>query len=220
MICILFVGIYIILRCERNIISDMKEELLRKLIDGSYLCACNHGFHEEDLSIRHSLMLIVTEISGAVEADRMCRHANIESYEDEIRYGADVYDKDTRSPFEKYIKDTVEDELADVCIRIFDLCGMLGIVPRVFVDDDIRETFDELFGKMSFCERMFELSYQFTRYDADSDLDDFSFMRDNLGVALSFLMCMCESMGIDIMNHIELKMRYNEMRPYKNGKKY
>lgn len=198
----------------------MKEELLRKLIDGAYSCACNHGFHDKDLSMRHCLMLVMTEICEAVEADRKNLHADIGSYYEEVKYGADVYDKDTRSPFEKYVKDTVEDELADVCIRIFDLCGMLGIVPRVFVDDDFCETFDELFGEMSFCERMFELSYQFTRYDEDSDFEDLSFMRNKLGVALSFLMCMCESMGIDIMKHIELKMRYNESRSAKHGKRY
>lgn len=196
----------------------MKEELLRELIDGAYSCACNHGFHEKRLSNRHCLMLILTEISEAVDADRKGLHADLHKFDRIMKY-ADDGDKSFCEVFANFIKDTVSDELADVCIRIFDLCGMLGIVPKVYVDE-IREKFDEVFGEMSFCERMFELSCQVTEYDADSDLEDLSFMRDKLGMALSFLMCMCESMGIDIMKHIELKMRYNEMRPSKNGKKY
>ena len=189
----------------------MKEELLRKLIDGSYLCACNHGFHEEDLSIRHSLMLIVTEISGAVEADRMCRHANIESYEDEIRYGADVYDKDTRSPFEKYIKDTVEDELADVCIRLYDLCGMMDIEPTYYDYGIKGKTFQDI-PYRTFTERCFFLCTLITNCDVD--------VRDVIGSSLQFVYCMCTDIGIDIERHIELKMEYNESRPMKHGKKY
>ena len=197
----------------------MKEELLRELIDGAYSCACNHGFHDKELSVRHCLMLILTEVSEAVEADRKGLHAVYNAVEYCYSHEDKIYIESRSRYFERDIKSTLEDELADVCIRIFDLCGMLGIVPKVYVDE-IREKFDEVFGEMSFCERMFELSCQVTEYDADSDLEDLSFMRDKLGMALSFLMCMCKSMGIDIMMHIELKMRYNEMRPSKHGKKY
>ena len=199
----------------------MKEELLRELIDGAYSCACNHGFHDKRLSNRHFLMLILTEISEAVEADRKGKYADMSNYNKKYMKYDKIAQEETRfrCAFEYHVKDTVSDELSDVCIRIFDLCGMLGIVPKVYVDE-IREKFDEVFGEMSFCERMFELSCQVTEYDADSDLEDLSFMRDKLGMALSFIMCMCKSMGIDIMRHIELKMRYNEMRPSKHGKKY
>ena len=38
--------------------------------------------------------------------------------------------------------------------------------------------------------------------------------------ALSFLFALASDMGVDLMQHIELKMRYNEERPYLHGKKY
>lgn len=162
-------------------------------------------------------MLVLTEVSEAVEADRKCRHADIESYEDEIKYGADVYDRDTRSPFEKYIKDTVEDELADVCIRIFDLCGTLGIEPEVpSADASSMEEFRNLFGKDTFCERMYGL----TCLLIEDFADDEDFVEDTLGSALFFIMCLCKDMEIDLERHIELKMRYNELRPCKHGKSY
>lgn len=200
----------------------MKEEMLRKLIDGAYSCACIHGFHDKELSIRHLMMLIITEISEAVEADRKGLHADIDSYYDEVRYGADIYDKDLRSPFEKFVKSTLEDELADVCIRIFDLCGTLGIEPIVPPSDDsAMKKFRELFGEDTFCERMYELCCILAEdSDGDKDLNDTDFVEDTLGSSLFFIICLCKDMGIDLERHIELKMRYNELRPAKHGKRY
>ena len=91
-------------------------------------------------------MLILTEISEAVEADRKGLHAVYNAVEYCYSH-EDKIDVESRNRyFERDIKSTLEDELADVCIRIFDLCGMLGIVPKVYVDE-IREKFDEVFGE-------------------------------------------------------------------------
>lgn len=40
------------------------------LRDRAYKCACAHGFHNTELSNGHLLMLVITELSEAVEADR------------------------------------------------------------------------------------------------------------------------------------------------------
>ena len=200
----------------------MKEELLRKLIDGAYSCACRHGFHDVDLSIRHLLMLVLTEVSEAVEADRKNLHADIESYYEEVMYGADIYDKDLRSPFEKFVKSTLEDELADVCIRIFDICGTFGIEPFIKEGEEMEEAFRDLYSSDSFCERMYELSCLLTNdIDFDNlDGDDDDSVVCCLGCALSFIYYLCKDMEIDLERHIELKMRYNELRPAKHGKRY
>ena len=59
----------------------------------------------------------------AVEADRKGKHANRKQF--------DYYMKQRKRDDNKFvyafrhgIKDTVEDELADACIRIFDLAGL------------------------------------------------------------------------------------------------
>ena len=62
------------------------------------------------------LMLIVSELAEAMEADRKGRYADLGKYYKGIEYS-----------FETYVKDTFEDELADTAIRIFDLCEALGI---------------------------------------------------------------------------------------------
>lgn len=200
------------------------EENLKSLIDRTYSIAKEHGFHDTDLSIRHCLMLVITEISEAVEADRKGKYADMRDYNKEyMEYEKIVRDKIRfRCAFEYHVKNTADDELADVCIRIFDLCGMLGIVPKVpFADNSAMEAFCNLFGKDTFCERMYELTSSLSEYsDGGKDLNDADFMEETLGSSLFFVMCLCKHMGIDLERHIEMKMRYNEIRPSKHGKKY
>ena len=70
------------------------------------------GHWDNEREIGTLLMLIVTELSEAFEAYREDRYANISK-------GVDA--------FKSHIKDTFEDEIADVFIRLFDLCGFLNI---------------------------------------------------------------------------------------------
>ena len=46
---------------------------LNELRDKAYRIACDHGFHDKELSNEHCLMLVITELSEAVEADRKGR---------------------------------------------------------------------------------------------------------------------------------------------------
>jgi NTP pyrophosphatase (non-canonical NTP hydrolase) len=76
------------------------------------------GFWDSERETGTLLMLCVSELSEALEADRKGRVANLDKFDKGIAHG-DI--------FETYIKDTFEDELADTVIRILDLCGARGI---------------------------------------------------------------------------------------------
>ena len=76
------------------------------------------GFWDSEHETGTLLMLCVSELSEALEADRKGRVANLDKFDKGIARG-DI--------FETYIKDTFEDELADTVIRILDLCGARGI---------------------------------------------------------------------------------------------
>lgn len=104
--------------------------------------AVKHGFYDDKREIGTLLMLCVSELSEALEADRKGKHANPFN---------SIGSEDFKGKFEQNFKDTFEDELADAIIRILDLCGYLKI---------------------------------------------------------------------DIEGHIQLKMKYNEMRENKHGKRY
>lgn len=50
---------------------------LNELRDKAYRIAYDHGFHDKELSNEHCLMLVITELSEAVEADRKDKYADI-----------------------------------------------------------------------------------------------------------------------------------------------
>lgn len=80
-------------------------------------------------NIGEVLMLIVTEVAEACEADRKNKHSikgfnlinNCESIEtqNEKQY--------FMQEFEVCVKNSFEDELADIVIRVLDVCGAFGI---------------------------------------------------------------------------------------------
>ena len=76
------------------------------------------GFWDSERETGTLLMLCVSELSEALEADRKERVANLDKFDKGIAFG---------DLFETYVKDTFEDELADTVIRILDLCGARGI---------------------------------------------------------------------------------------------
>lgn len=65
----------------------MNDINLNKWRDRAYKNACEHGFHDKELSNEHCLCLVISELMEAVEADRKGKRADRESfkssYEDE-----------------------------------------------------------------------------------------------------------------------------------------
>lgn len=96
------------------------------LVEKAYSNALEKGFHDKEQSVAEMLMLIVSELGEALEAHRTGKVLNsLEFSQINGIVIEDIYS--SKEGFEKYIKDTFEDELADVVIRIADMCGYLGI---------------------------------------------------------------------------------------------
>lgn len=76
-----------------------------------------------------NLMLIVSELGEACEADRKNRHANFRFYEETMKPYNPESPSDMRfkDAFELCIKDSFEDEIADAFLRLMDLCGAMNI---------------------------------------------------------------------------------------------
>ena len=83
---------------------------LNELRNRAYKTACEHGFHDKELSNEHCLCLIVGELMEAVEADRKGRlgkKCKSRFEMDYNRYPALVEEeKRFKCSFEKNIKDT------------------------------------------------------------------------------------------------------------------
>lgn len=180
---------------NKTIISPEERVALAKRIHAN---AVSKGFWDGSPSVYHHLMLVITELSEAVEAHRKDHWADRELFE---------IDGGDREAFERYIKSSVEDELADAYIRLLDLSE--HILGMVFVEEE--ETSYIPYQNLSFTESIFYL----TRI-LSSDICDKSLIRR----AVDYLDGFCLYLGIDLAWHVKAKVVYNEARPRLHGKKY
>lgn len=81
---------------------------------------------KEQKNVGEVLMLVVSELSEALEADRKDRRSVCGSFTKAVG-NASLYSDEWKQAFEEHVKDTFEDEIADAVIRLFDLCEGFGI---------------------------------------------------------------------------------------------
>lgn len=174
--------------------------------------AVNHGFWKDRLSNEHCLMLVITEIGELVEADRNNRHPkDIAVFKDACKRNAGNRDWECfgfGNSFSRNIKDSIEDEFADIAIRLFDLAGALG------VDFDKMNPcrYHRAFDKFNFAENAFALCKGLAR--------DAIGIEKRIQFGVEYVKKWAESLNIDLGWHIDNKMKYNETRPILHGKGY
>lgn len=185
---------------------------LNELRDKAYKCAVIHGWHDEDLSNEHFLCLVISELAEALEADRIGRHARRDNFEYYMKQRKRD-DEEFMYVFKCDIKDTVEDEFADACIRLLDLAGYRNVdLGEVDVDE------------LKCSEGFFDWTFTESIYSIVSDMTDQGYiethsLESHLRVLLMEVMSFCVKKNIDILWHIEQKMQYNQLRGYKHGNK-
>lgn len=188
----------------KNIMNLPKKEELNALRDECYKIACEHGWHDEEHSERHFLCLVITELSEAVEADRNDRHACVGMFRSS-RMHNEV------TGFECFIKDTVEDELADAAIRILDLAGLQDCDIGEAVTVRLKSADDYILLRAYFKASTFtEAVYTIVE----------NLFFDGYELALLNVFNLAYVMDFDLMEHIRLKMQYNRTRERLHGKKY
>ena len=143
---------------------------LNALCDRAYKIACEHGFHDNELSNEHCLCLVISELMEAVEADRKNRHFDKEKYkigEYAECQGWLTNEEKFINVFNRYIKDTVEDELSDAVIRLLDLAGLRGIDLSLAMKD-LNNNVDDMSEACkdgTFTESIYAISILPARYD-------------------------------------------------------
>jgi NTP pyrophosphatase (non-canonical NTP hydrolase) len=179
------------------------------------------GFWPEDVNTRNkgeAVMLMITELSEAVEIHRKY------AFQDK-RYGPDFWAKtlpllnnivENRIfviNYEALVKNTVEEELADVTIRLLDYCyGFDIVLTPVLMDKKSTGNFAE--DALRVCYWIIE------GFHAETSMLETDITSQSWSFTLGFFVKFCEWYKIDLLQHVQWKMRYNEQRAYKHGKSY
>lgn len=183
-------------------------ERLAKLQQRIWDVATAHGWHEKTISTAQYCGLIMTEMAEAVEADRNGRRSEDAEFKRALTFGAVNKDSYFKACYKDYIKGSIEEEFADVVIRVLDMAQevhgdkmrWLGYYPygQVYQEN----------------ESFIENAWYFIR-------EVLNWGTMNISDCVSFMFDWAQHLGIDLWQHIEWKMKYNELRPYKHGgKKY
>lgn len=190
---------------------------LNKLRDEAYQNAVEHGWHDEDLSDEHFLCLVISELMEAVQAERKGKRSDVAKFNEwqgnNIPFSEETRVRRFQEDFEAYIKDSVEDELSDVCIRMLDLAGLLGVsFLGVKFPLKIRDEIYKYKSQKTFTEWCYDL----TRFIANYNPWHITTLEFFVNI-LQEVFIMPKIKGFDLLWHIEQKMKYNRTRPRMHG---
>jgi hypothetical protein len=192
---------------------NMKYPDLNPIAQKAHESAKSKGFYEETPNVGQLFMLIISELSEALEADRKGRTYNHSLHGYPLTLTS-VSDWD----FKELVKDTVEDEIADAVIRILDFCGYYGQVinlSRYAHMGDFEVVEGENLGSV-----LLDVTSQICKSRAEFASPDDGEFEAHLHAALLLLFNLSSARGFDLMWHIRMKMEYNATRPTKHGKCY
>ena len=172
---------------ERGFYDCPECQAIGHMMDGEDCPVCHGSKINPNKNIGEFLMLIVSELGEALEA-----HRNNNFY-DKL--------KSPEYPSSQW-SSCFEMEIADVFIRLFDLCGYLN-------HDLIKDINDCNYSWMK------PLNIGKILFSITGTL-----CRQELGLFYMQLFTLCRKLNIPIEKHIKAKMAYNRTRPRKHGKEY
>ena len=191
-------------------------ERLSKLQQQISEIATAHGWHDEPKSPEHWCGLIMTEMAEAVEADRNGRRAYSDEFakllgpnnETSLQLADGVYRSNFAALYKNYIKGSIEEEFADVVIRLLDMAQEIH-------GDKMEWRGYYPYGQVYHVTKSFlENAWYFIR-----EMLNWGTM--NISDCVSFMFDWAHHLDIDLWQHIEWKTKYNDLRSYRHGgKKY
>jgi len=165
-------------------------------------------------------MLMISELAEALEGDRKQKFCCLTSGDSSLlsnieRLNREPFDKEWTELFELFVKDTIQDEIADTIIRVLDY--VYGF--EIAVNNDKFIYLGET--SRNFAEDLETISYRILCAQRAEGTDPiFKTGKDSWEVVLKNLVALCDWWNIDILTHVRWKMIYNTTRPKLHGKKY
>ena len=177
---------------------------INELIKTAHENAKANGWWDEERNTGELLMLIVSECGEALEAHRSGKRADMATYENiVVRKRIGEVECSETEEFRDHIKDTFEDELADIVIRLADYLGYVGYTP---LQGDVRSVNR---APINVGEALFTVT-KTVSIEMDVCLE----------WAIHGVFAIAGDHNIDLWRHVELKMEYNKTRGIRHGKAY
>lgn len=173
------------------------------------------GFWDVPHSVGHYLMLAFGELHEAIEADRLGKWVKLTPEQVEELRGLEG--AAFAQAFLRIVKDTVGDEIADAVIRLLDLLGWMlkdRALSEAEVATDLGVSAFYISGEMTLADALWPILQE-----ACCLCGKYAH-RYAILYAIKSLELLCDHLGIDLMAHIDLKLKYNATRPALHGKKY
>jgi hypothetical protein len=194
--------------------------------------AKDKGFWEASANLNVKRALIITELAEAVDAHREEKYADVEQLKKEYLHECSASSRDRYEDrkilrasteadlvlyadlFQRYVKDSVEDELADTYIRCLDLLVKEYEVWHVKLEELPGKLNDKI-EQIVFTDLFPENVYSLLRgaFRVRGDTGDWT-----EGVCWGIDQ-IAEIEGIDLQKHIEMKMTFNKTREKLHGNK-
>ena len=110
--------------------------MINELCKLAHEAAVEKGFYERKRELPELLMLVVSELSEAMESERKGRE--VEGFMQEMAKDYAVNfegfsDDNYRLNFDHEMRGGIEEEIADAFIRLFDICGYYGIDAEAWI---------------------------------------------------------------------------------------
>ena len=206
----------------------MNKETLQAISDTAHSINVANGFNEAE-SYKRSVALIVSEMAEMLEADRKDKYSSeiikeLTEREANMLCGMTIKQahqfiittEDFIAWFNECVKDTVEDELADVVIRITSFLAARGYKIECENASDALEgiTASDLIHCLSLSEIIYNLMK--ATLNAENKLERYTELE---GIAYTCFE-LAEIYDFDLEWHIDAKLTYNKTRSYLHGKAY
>lgn len=191
---------------------------INTLIHASHILGKDRGFWKEDKDLREEMLYIFSNVGDIAKAYKKNRRANWTEYEAAVNYSNNKnIDGGNIKFFKTYIKDTFEDEIANVILRITDLLGgkKIDIISTHPWIESLENTELNYFFRNAKPTQEFNgnvahwlnESLAMCMFSSDKDTDyGFSHILFHLGSLIEFF-------DIDIEKHLIKKIEYNQSRP-------
>jgi NTP pyrophosphatase (non-canonical NTP hydrolase) len=188
------------------------------------------GFWDKPRNIGELFMLIVSENGEGLEAHRSNKFThNIDSLSG-FAQGDDAEKIRYKTEFEASAKDTFEDEVGDVVIRLMDFVGWRGSMkiqldyyrkkPKfLLINPNVGETMLLVCGCLYKAYKAHEQACIYGEHSL-SELCWATKLEKHINHALAYLYNLADFCGFDLNKHILAKMQYNTTREYLHGKSY